>query len=491
MLLKLDNVSKFYPGVTALDKVSLEIKKGEVHALVGENGAGKSTLIKIITGAIEANGGTIEFEGKKFEKLSPSLSKQLGIEAIYQEFNLVPSLTVAENMFLGMKLNNSFLINKKRLYERAAEVLRNFNVNIKPQMEVNELSVAYMQIVEIAKAMVKNAKLIIMDEPTAALTEDEVDSLIEIIHKLKNNGVSIIYISHRLEEIFRVADRVTVMRDGKIIETKDAKQTTKDALIFSMVGRTLSETFPQKNCLPGDIVLKINGISGNGIEPISLEVRKGEILGLAGLMGSGRTELARLIFGADSKKSGEIFINGQKIIIKNPQDAVKHGIGFVSEDRKEEGVILELSIKDNICITVLKKLSRLGIVKKISEILTAKNYIDAINIKTPSENQLVKNLSGGNQQKVALGKWLARKSNVLIFDEPTRGIDVGAKQEIYQLINHLCEQGIAVIMISSEMEELLGMSDRLIVLSEGKVAGTIPKEKFSPECVLRYASANM
>ncbi len=490
-LLVLKNITKTYPGVIALNEASLEVREGEVHALIGENGAGKSTLIKVITGAIEPDSGVIEFEGKEYTHMTPIISRGAGIEAIYQEFNLAPSLTVAENIFLGSKANKGMVVDFKKLYGEAEKVLKNFRVTINPKTLVKELSVAYMQLVEIAKAIARNAKLLIMDEPTAPLTDDEVENLFELIAQLKKRGVSIIYISHRLDELFEVSDRVTVMRDGEVIVTKQTEEMTKEDLIYYMVGRKMKETYPVRESEYGEEVLKVDNISGNGLSPISFTLRRGEVLGFAGLVGAGRTELVRLVFGADPKEGGRVYIEGKETNIRTPKDAVKAGIGLVAEDRKAQGVLLRLPIKTNITISILERLSKLGVVNSRAEAECVNKYKDVLSIKTPSVEQLVGNLSGGNQQKVALSKWLASESKVLIFDEPTRGIDVGAKQEIYQLINRLASEGMGIIIISSEMEEILGMSDRIMILAEGELAGELKKEEFSQTTILKYASKEM
>ena len=487
-LLTVTNVTKTYPGVLALDNVSFDVLPGEVHTLIGENGAGKSTLIKVLTGAIEPDSGEIEFDGQKYSKMSPGLSKSVGIAAIYQEFNLAPSVTVAENIFIGSRLNKGAFVDFRKLYAEAEKVLSNFHVKISPRAKVNDLTVAYKQLIEIAKAIAQDAKLIIMDEPTAPLTDDEVDNLFEIVEQLKKRGIAIIFISHRLEELFRISDRVTVMRDGKVISTHMTSEITKADLIKDMVGRTLSETYPQRNVSYGDVALEVRGICGGFVQPISFTLRHGEVIGLSGLVGAGRTELARLIFGADPKDGGEILVEGKPVTIKSPHDAVACGIGLVSEDRKLNGVLLRKSISDNITVPILKRLSHWLVIDSAKERATVDRYKDALRIKTPSVAQLVGNLSGGNQQKVALSKWLASECRVLILDEPTRGIDVGAKQEIYQLINQLAEQGIAIIVISSDMEEILGLTDRLIILCEGRETGRLEKRDYEQTTVLRYAS---
>lgn len=487
-ILEIHNLTKTYPGVIALNNISINIKKGEVHAIVGENGAGKSTLIKTITGAISPDSGKIIFEGKEYSSMTPSLSGKLGIEAVYQEFNLAPSLSVEENIFMGAKINNGIFIDSKALLKKATEVLNNFKVDIDPLTPVSNLTVAYMQLVEIAKSLAKNCKLLIMDEPTAPLTDNEVEILYDLIDTLKKKGVSIIYISHRLDEIFRVCDAVTIMRDGEVIKNCAINDINKDQMIYYMVGRKMSEKYPPRNPHFGNKVLEIKNLQGLSNHPSSFCVREGEILGLAGLVGAGRTELARLIFGADKKTGGEIFINGEKVNINSPEDAINYGIAYVSEDRKNLGVILKFPISWNITLPIVKKISKFGFINTKVEKDCVNRYKDALSIKTPSINQLVNNLSGGNQQKVAISKWLACHSKVLILDEPTRGIDVGAKHEIYELINQLTDQGLAIIMISSEMEEIINMSDRMIVLSEGQITGELDKSEFNQEKILKYAS---
>jgi ribose transport system ATP-binding protein len=488
-LLEIKNLTKTYPGVVALGGVSLSVRQGEVHALVGENGAGKSTLIKAITGAIQPDDGEIIFDGKSYKSLTPAVSRGAGIEAIYQEFNLVPYLSVAENIFIGQKLTPGPLINFSKLNQKTREVLSAYDVDIDPSERVAMLSVAKKQLVEITKAAQRNAKLLIMDEPTAPLTDNEVDALFGIVEKLKKAGVTIIYISHRLEEIFSISDRVTVMRDGEYVTTEETKKVSKEKLIYHMVGRKMSETFPRRKIKYGEPALELKNISGNGVKDISLTLREGEILGLAGLVGAGRTELARVVFGAEKSDSGEIFVGGKSVKITSPRKAIGLGIGLLTEDRKAQGVLLGMSVKWNTSITVLRKLSgALTVINGGKEKALVTKLKDSLMIKTPSIEQLAVNLSGGNQQKVALAKWLASESRILIFDEPTRGIDVGAKQEIYGLMNDLAEQGVGIIIISSDMEEILGMSDRLLILSEGGYAGTLEKNEFSQEEVLRLAS---
>lgn len=487
-VLELKKVTKRYPGVTALDQVSLGLKKGEVHALVGENGAGKSTMIKVISGAITPDEGEIVVEGESYTHMTPALSKKLGIEVIYQEFNLIPNLSVAENMFMGERVGGRLLADFGQMEKRASEVFERMKIAINPRTLVRDLSVAYMQMVEIAKAIVKNVKLLIMDEPTAPLTSDEVDILLDLVENLRRDGVTIVYVSHRMDEIYRVADRLSVFRDGKWISTRPVREISRHDLVCEMVGREITETYPVRKKCEGETILEVKNLTGKGARNISFDLKKGEILGLAGLVGAGRTETARMIFGADPIESGSIRMKGKEIVIKSPQDAVQNGICLVPEDRKQHGVILSLSIRDNITLPIVKSLSKLGVVDRNREDKILQKHKDDLKIKTPSFSQKAGNLSGGNQQKVVLSKWLASDAEVLIFDEPTRGIDVGAKQEIYFLMNQLVEAGKAIIMISSEMEELIGMSDRIIVLYEGEQKGEIEKEQFSQELIMERAS---
>lgn len=485
-ILSLKNVTKRYPGVIALDNFSLDFKKGEVHALLGENGAGKSTLIKVISGAITPESGSIFIENNEFKQLNPALSKKNGIEVIYQEFNLVGSLSAAENICLGEKYGN--FVDYNFMEMKAKEIFEQFNIDINPSTPVGELSTAQQQIVEIAKAISKKANILIMDEPSATLTVTEVKYMFDIIHNLRKEGVTVIYISHLIDEIFEISDRVTVMRDGYYIDTKNTNETSRSELINLMVGRELKETYPGKDSIEENIALEIKNLSGNGDKDISFNVRKGEILGLAGLVGAGRTEIARVIYGVDKKESGEIYIDGKLVNIKSPQDAINYGLGYIPEDRKSQGCFLDKSIKWNISFANIKNISENLLVNKEKEDLLAQKYKDILNIKTPDLLKDVRTLSGGNQQKVVLAKTLAVDTNIIIFDEPTRGIDVGAKQEIYNLMCELANNGIAIIMISSDMEELLGMSDRIVILSEGRMTGEIKKEEFSQDYILDLAS---
>ena len=489
-ILEFKQISKYYPGVTALNQVSLEIRKGEVHALVGENGAGKSTLIKTCSGAIQPSEGEIVINGKTFKSLTPRLSEENGIGVIYQEFNLVGELSVAENIFLGRAIRKGVIVDQKAMETEAEKILGALQINISPKSLVKDLSVGYQQMVEIAKAMSQNAKLLIMDEPSAPLTNVEVENMFAVVNLLKQNGVTIIYISHRLEEIFELSDRVTVLRDGEYVTTLNTAETNKDELVKYMVGRQLTEIYPErsKDCIKEEVVFKASGVCGNGDQDISLQIHKGEVLGIGGLVGAGRTEFSEMVFGIVPKTAGKFYFKGKEINPKSPREAINIGIGLVPEDRKAKGALLGLSIKENINMPIYPRISKGSVINTRVEQETAGKYKEEISIKAPSLMQLVKNLSGGNQQKVILAKWLAADSELLIFDEPTRGIDVGAKQEIYTLINSLVEQGKSVLMISSEMEELMGMSDRIIILAEGVVSGELSRDEFDQEVIMKYAS---
>lgn len=486
-ILEVREITKRYPGVVALDRLSFDLIKGEVHAIVGENGAGKSTLIKCLCGAVVPEEGTMTIEGKDYSEMNPALSRSLGIEVVYQELNLIDGLTVAENVCFGAKYGK--LVNFKLLEEKTKKVFDELNVSINPRKLVLELSTAQQQLVEIAKSVSKDVKILILDEPTAPLTEDETEILFSLIEKLKAKGVSIIYISHRMDEIFRISDRVTVMRDGKYITTLITNETNRNELIRYMVGREISDVFPHSRKALDEPMLELKNVCGNGDTDICLHVNKGEIVGLAGLIGAGRTELARMLFGADRMRSGEILLEGKKADIKTTKDAISLGIGLIPEDRKRQGVLLQYGIDWNIALTHLPRISKHLVVnsRKVSE--EADEYIEKLSIKTPKRNQLVQFLSGGNQQKVVLARTLVNDSRLLIFDEPTRGIDVGAKAEIYKLLDDLACQGKAILMISSDMEELIGMSDRIYTLCEGRVTGELRREEFDQEKLLALMSA--
>lgn len=491
-ILEIRHLTKAYPGVVALNDLSMEVRRGECHALIGENGAGKSTLIKSIAGAITPDSGTILFDGVEYTAMTPALSKEVGIGVIYQEFNLCPSLTIAENVYLGSRLKPGIFQDAGLMNRKAQEILDQFHVEgLKADVLVRNLSTAYQQMVEIAKTIAKSARLVIMDEPTAPLTEHEVQVLFRIIQDLKAKGITIIYISHRLDELYQVADRVTVMRDGCYVTTKDVKDVTKDQLISYMVGRELNKNFDERKTETDEILLETKNLGGNGVQPFSLQLHKGEVLGLGGLVGAGRTEYAQLIFGAVKKECGEVYLNGKKVEINSPTDAVKVGIGMVPEDRKSHGALLRMSIRENIVVPILKNISNGIFVDGAKEHKIAEEEIRALRIKTPSAEQEVSHLSGGNQQKVVLGKWLANDCQVLILDEPTRGVDVGAKQEIYNLINDLAAQGRGIIVISSDMEEIIGITDRMLVLYEGHLVGKLEKSEYSQEKILTYASGEV
>ena len=479
--LKMNQICKSHPGVQALNHVDFELRKGEVHALLGENGAGKSTLCKIIAGAQPMDSGEYYLFGERIEQLSPLEAKEKGIAMVYQEFNLVPYLKIYENLFLGKEMMRGLNTDKKAMIKKTKEVFGRFGIEINPEVRVCDLSNAYKQLVEIVKAILEDAKILCMDEPTAPLTTREVTILFELIESLKKEGVSIIYISHRLEELFKVSDRITVMRDGQYIKTIPTSETNKDELVKLMVGRELSDEYPRRNIEIGEEVLKVEHLSteNTGISDISFSLKKGEILGFAGLVGAGRTEVMRALFGIDKKSAGDIYRNGKRIEIKEPMDAIRNGISLVPEDRKGQGVSLTLPIRENISLVKLKALERLLSIDRKKEKKLAEEYIEALSIKTPGMEQLVKNLSGGNQQKVAIAKWLAMDSDIIILDEPTRGIDVGAKYEIYLLMNELVEKGKSLIMISSEMPELIGMSDRIMVMHQGRLTGKLEAEEIA------------
>ncbi len=464
-----------------------------IHAIVGENGAGKSTLIKVITGAIMPDSGSIIYKGKNYSHFNPQQAKKLGIGCIYQEFNNFPSLTVAENIMAfaeGQKYGR-YHINYKEMQKDAKAVTDSIGVKINPKKRLSELSVGMQQIVEIARAVAEKAELLIMDEPSAPLTNNEIDCMMSIIAELKKQGVVIIYISHRMDEVFRISDRVSVMMDGRRIATLNTAETNHDELVKLMIGRELTKTFPPRKTPVGSPILEARHLSGNGVHDISFTLNQGEILGFAGLLGCGRTETMQLIYGAAKKTAGEVILNGKAVDIKTTTDALSHGIGLIPEDRKRHGGLLNQSVSWNISLSSLKQISRGFTVKKKKEREVAQAYREKLAIKTPTLSQNLNNLSGGNQQKVVVAKVLATNAQILIFDEPTRGIDVKAKQEIYQLIRELSEQGKSIIMISSEMEEVLGLSDRVIVLHEGRMAGQLTQDEFSQETILKLASGPM
>ena len=489
-ILEIKGLRKTYPGVVALNHFDLNIRKGEIHALVGENGAGKSTLIKSITGAVIPDEGTITFDGKSYSHLTPKLSSSIGIGVIYQEFNLVPALTVSENIFLGNYSGNGTFVDFKDMNGKAEEALKRIGIELSVSMPVWKLSVGHQQIVEILRSLVKDIKFLIMDEPTAPLTTNEVEQLISIVNTLKEQGITILYISHRLEEVFRICDRVTVMRDGEYITTMNVAETNMKELISSMVGRELTRSFPDRGKSEGKEVLRVENLTGNGVRNISFTLHKGEVLGFAGLLGCGRTETIQMIFGAAKKTGGRIYLFGKETDVVNTKQAMTLGIGLIPEDRKRQGVFLRMTIGWNTTLSALKKkllVSKIFVDEKKEKSIVGE-YFTKLRVKAPSAEQLVGNLSGGNQQKVAIAKVLAADVDIMIFDEPTRGIDVGAKQEIYNLIHELVDEGKSVLLISSEMEEVMGMSDRIVVLCEGEFMGELQRKDFDQERILTLAS---
>ena len=491
-VLQLQHIRKEYPGVVALKDVTLELGPGEILALIGENGAGKSTLIKCCSGAVIPTSGKIIVNGREFSSMTPQLAAENGIAIIYQEFNNVKELSAAENLFLGRPIRKGIIVDKKAMEEEAAKAFDQLHIKIDPKAMMKDLTVGYQQMVEIAKAIQQNARILIMDEPSAPLTSAEVESMFEVVELLRKKGVSIIYISHRLEEIYRLSDRIVVIRDGEYVKTLITKESQVEELIQLMVGRELTETYPPRGgCIDkNEVVLELKNVNGNGDKNINLKLHEGEILGLGGLVGAGRTELAEMIFGAVPKKSGQMIYKGKEIDPKSPREAIDLGIALVPEDRKRHGAMLGVSIKNNINMPIYERNSHLSVIDEKKELEIAEKYRENMAIKTPNLNQLIKNLSGGNQQKVILGRWMAANSELIIFDEPTRGIDIGAKYEIYKLMNDLVEkEGKSILMISSEMEELMGMSDRILVLAEGNMTGELKKEEFSQETIMTFASA--
>ncbi len=488
-VLEMVGISKSFPGVHALKGVDFDLREGEVHALIGENGAGKSTLMKILSGLYQADEGEIRLKGKRLDVLGIKQMIDAGVSVIYQELNLIQYLSVAENIFLGREpIWAGGFINWKKMYQDVEDLLKPFNVDIDPKAKIHNIGPAYQQVVEIAKALSLKSDIIVMDEPTAALTGNEVERLFEMVNNLKKTGVSIIYISHRLEELARVADRVTVIRDGERIVTKPLAELQTEEIIRHMVGRQLTEKFPVADIPVGDEALRVEGLSKHGsCSDVSFSVRKGEILGFTGLVGAGRTEIMQLIYGYTKKDAGRIFVNGKETIIHSPRDAVSKGIGLIPEERKKQGLVLGLSVFDNSALTVLDKYSFVGFLRQKDLTGLVRNMISKMDIKTPSVNQQVRYLSGGNQQKVVLAKWFVRQCGVYIFDEPTRGIDVGAKVEIYKLMQNLAQGGAAVIMVSSELPEIMNMSDRIEVVFGGRIVKEFKKGEATDEQVMEYA----
>ncbi len=491
VILTMKGIDKSFPGVHALDQVDFEVKAGEVHALMGENGAGKSTLMKVLTGIYTKDSGTITYEGKEVEFHNTREAQDAGIVIVHQELNMLGHLTIAQNIFIGREFKKGIRIDDKKMNEEAKKLFDRLNIDINPSETMSNLTVGKQQMCEIAKAISHKAKVIIFDEPSAALTESEIEELFKIIRDLRKQNLGIVYISHRMDEIKVITDRVTVMRDGSYVGTLITEECTKSDIINMMVGRTIYEDPKQKSLVAPDapVVLKVEHLNaGKMVQDVSFELKKGEILGFSGLMGAGRTETARAIFGADPKESGDIYINGEKVIIHSPEDAVNSGIGYLSEDRKRYGIVVQKTIAENSTMACLEDYMKGMFIDKKAEQEVAQKYVDSLATKTPSVDQQVVNLSGGNQQKVVIAKWLVKNCDILIFDEPTRGIDVGAKSEIYKLMNQLTEQGKSIIMISSEMTEILRMSDRIVIMCEGKKTGEIGIEEASQELIMNMAT---
>jgi ribose transport system ATP-binding protein len=493
MLLEMQHIRKEYPGVIALDDVHFELRAGEVHCLLGENGAGKSTLMKILSGALRRDSGAILINGKEADIHSPADSQRHGIGMIYQDFKLVPELSVAENILLGNepKGGNSLFIDYTRLHEAARQALALLDENIDTNVSVSLLSIAQRQIVEIAKTLSKRVKILAMDEPSASLTEKELQNLFKVIRKLKSEGVGVIYISHRLEEIFEIGDRVTILRDGKFIHTSPIAEVDRKGLVRWMVGRELENEYPKIILQRGKEVLKIEHLSAGFLSDINCTLHQGEILGLSGLVGAGRSELARVIFGADKKEQGKILFEGKEITPRSPREAIDLGIGLLTEDRNKYGLIMQMSVRENITLSNLQEIIKGGFIRRSTENSVTTKFSDDLRVKTPSIEQEVEHLSGGNRQKVVLARWLFTKSKLLIFDEPTAGIDVGVKYEIYNLINNLAKEGVGVIVISSDLPELLGICDRIIVMCEGKITGNLSRQEATQERIMTLATGSV
>lgn len=492
-LVQMEGIEKKFPGVHALNNCRFELVRGEIHGLVGENGAGKSTLMKVLSGIHEKDAGVIKVRGEIAEARTTKQAQDLGISIIHQELNLMKHLTAAQNIFIGreQKQGMRFLVDDKAINRKSEELFKRINLNLDPRVTVSGLTVAQQQMIEIAKALSFNMDVLIMDEPTSALSDSEIEELFKVIRDLRNQGKGIVYISHRMDELHRVCDRITVMRDGRYIATTPAQRITTDQIIAQMVGREIYESHhPHGDTSKNETVLEAAHLTrGRAVRDVSFELHKGEILGFAGLMGAGRTETMRLIFGADPLEGGEIRVNGKKALIRQPRDAVRYGIGYLSEDRKRFGLALGMSVKVNTVMASLKDfLKPLGVIDEAKSKKATQKYIERLNTRTPSVEQLAKNLSGGNQQKVVMGKWLVRNSDILIFDEPTRGIDVGAKSEIYKLLNELADQGKSIIMISSELPEIIRMSHRIVVMCEGRITAVLDGGKGTQEKIMYYAT---
>ncbi len=490
-LLTMTGITKRFPGVLALDNAKLEVRPGEVHCLLGENGAGKSTLMNILAGSLRPDSGEMRLDNHPYRPESPRHAQQLGVSIIHQEMNLCPEMTVAENIMLANEPRRGRwpILDHKRIKRRAAGLLTQIGSSLDVSRPVHTCSIAQQQAIEIAKALSFDSRILVMDEPSTALTEREVAALFALIRKLTEDGVGVIYISHRLEEVQRIGDRATIMRDGEHVLTKPVNELDRNSIIKAMVGRSLDEEFPKRISQRGICRLKVDKLSRRGaFKNVSFKLYEGEVLGITGLVGAGRTELARALFGADAADAGSIVINGQEVKIRSPQQAIAHGIGLLPEDRKAQGFVPALSIRENITLANFPFFSKMGWVNRKLELATSSKYIDRLNIRTPSSEQAVVNLSGGNQQKVVLAKWLATQCSCLIFDEPTRGIDVGAKMEIYTLMNEIVDEGAAILMISSDLPEILGMSDRILVMRGGELVGELSKDEASQETIMQLAT---
>lgn len=493
-MLRIQGVSKSFPGVKALDNVSFDVCRGNIHAIVGENGAGKSTLIKILSGALLKDSGKVFYGGEECDVSTPLMAQQRGISVVHQELKLGENLSVAENIFAGHPFTKKILgmgrvVDWQKTYSEAQKLLDKVGFSLDPKVIVGKLSVAQKQVVEICKALSFNSELIIMDEPSATLTNNELETLFMLLERLKASGITIIYISHRLDEIFRIADMVTVMRDGKHIETMPVKDTDRQGLIALMVGRTLTNEYPKEEVPIGEVVFEAKNLSSKAVKDISFQLHKGEILGIGGLVGAGRTEVLRLIFGADQKTAGDMYVGGKKVEGKGILNAIRNGIGLVPEERKKSGLILGAQVRHNISSVALKSISPYRIINAHKEEEMAQRMIHELSIKTPDASRLVGNLSGGNQQKVVLAKWLVSNCDILMIDEPTRGVDVGAKTEIYKLITDMVKSGKSVIMVSSEMPEIIGMCDRVLVMHDGRITGELKRDELSQERILELATS--
>lgn len=490
-MIEMTGITKAFSGNTVLENVEFSLRKGEIHALMGENGAGKSTMMKILTGIYPRDAGEVKVKGQLVDYKNPKESERAGIAVIHQELNILPHLTIAENLFLGNEktLGKSGILKTKEMNRQATEILKKLDLHDDVRLAAGSLSVGKQQIIEIAKAISSNAEVIIMDEPTAALTDREIESLFETIRSLQATGVSFVYISHRMEEIFSLCDRITILRDGQYVGTKMIKETTFDEIVQMMVGRELGERFPERHAEIGEVKLVANGLSREGLfEDISFEVRKGEVLAVAGLMGAGRTEVMQSLFGYRKLNAGEILLDGKSVKISNPIQAKKLGFGYVTEDRKSEGLIVDFSVQDNLSLTNFDKVASSGVVKASEETKLYKSMVKRLGIRLSGPGQTAKSLSGGNQQKVVIAKWLGIEPDVLILDEPTRGVDVGAKKEIYSIINELAERGVAILMVSSELPEVIGMADRVLVMHEGNLTAELSKEEMTQERIMHYAT---